>query len=124
MQRSQRNIRSGLRVTMCKRKPASRSYIRAAFAELRESDGLLAPIRLRIVRALDGGGSVGQADADARGLVLTMALDQCEQCACDTMLHEWAHLRCIARYGRACCDHGPRWGREYARLYRLMHKTE
>ena len=105
-------------------KPASNKEIRAMFNRLVEEDGILVPVKLRIVKEVPREGCADFGGNEKDGFVIRIEKGMCHTCARDALLHEWAHLRVRVKHGLDERDHGPWWGREHARLYRIYVKTE
>jgi hypothetical protein len=59
----------------------------------------------------------GDACRERDGYLIRIDYSLDARAAVETLAHEWAHCRA---WHRSRTDHGPQWGVEYARAYRVL----
>lgn len=99
-------------------------HFRACVRELREIAPTVAPVRVR--RRVMSGNDMGNTSAifDDDGIriqhfCITVDSRLSWEATWGTLIHEWAHA-VVWKEGQDVHDHGPDWGIEYARIYRLF----
>lgn len=112
---------------MAKGPPSFTSELRRAESALRRSVRCRWPVMVTLRRGLVQSGLAGCADValSPRGRRYVAMIDIDESLtgreAIDTLVHEYAH---IVAWGADKNDHGPNWGKAYARCYRVVIERE